>query len=377
MSDLKYRKLPTGTTETSLNPVMIPNIATNGRVFDGIVPPLSPSDKGFPGDATLNYHWEEHSDEPHATRRKIILAKYPEIKQLMGPCPWTKYSVAFMVTLQFILAYIMKDQMWTAQFWIVAYVFGATINHSLFLAIHEITHFLAFEKPLHNRLLACFANLPIGIAYMAAFRGYHMEHHSFQGVQGIDTDLPTELEAKLLQSTLGKLFFCIFQILFYAFRPMLIKPQKFTDWHLYNWIFQVGVMGIMIYFWGWNSFFYLLTCSLLAGALHPMSGHFIAEHYVFVKGYETYSYYGPLNLLAFNVGYHNEHHDFPRIPGSRLPLVRKIASEFYDTLPQHKSWTKVIFDFIFLHHMTPYSRVLRSSKRNNPEKYKPDGLDAQ
>jgi sphingolipid delta-4 desaturase len=83
-----------------------------------------------------------------------------------------------------------------------------------------------------------------------------------------------------------------------ALRPMLVRLQKFTAWHLMNWVFQIGSMLAMVYAWGPNPFLYFLTCVVLSGSLHPMAGHFIAEHYEFVKGYETYSYYGPLNMYA-------------------------------------------------------------------------------
>lgn len=66
---------------------------------------------------------------------------------------------------------------------------------------------------------------------------------------------------------------------------------------------------------------YLLAGSLLSMGIHPMAGHLITGHYIFAKGFETYSYYGPLNWITFNAGYHTEHHDFPAVPGSRLPQV--------------------------------------------------------
>jgi len=85
----------------------------------------------------------------------------------------------------------------------------------------------------------------------------------------------------------------------------------------------------------------------------------IQEHYVFTPGQETYSYYGPLNRVSFNVGYHNEHHDLITIPWSRLPRVRRIAPEFYDRLDAHQSWTKPLIAFIRDRQVTLFSRVVR------------------
>jgi hypothetical protein len=53
---------------------------------------------------------------------------------------------------------------------------------------------------------------------------------------------------------------------------------------------------------GWRSLVYLIMSSFFAGSLHPCAGHFIAEHYLWDGlEQETYSYYGPLNVLAYNV----------------------------------------------------------------------------
>ena len=91
-------------------------------------------------------------------------------------------------------------------------------------------------------------------------------------------------------------------------------------------------------------------------------GHFIAEHYVFEEGHETYSYYGSLNKVTWNVGYHNEHHDFPRVPGWKLPMVKAMAPEFYDCLPSHSSWTYALWRYATDPNLGPFSRVRRNKK---------------
>lgn len=126
----------------------------------------------------------------------------------MGYEPLTKYVVLGVVALQIACAVLLRQHSpFSPLFIFVAYAIGGTANHNLFLAIHEITHNLAFPGIARNKLLAIFANLPIGIPYSAAFKGYHMEHHKFMGQDGIDTDLPTRLELLVLNNVLGKVFF--------------------------------------------------------------------------------------------------------------------------------------------------------------------------
>ena len=94
--------------------------------------------------------------------------------------------------------------------------------------------------------------------------------------------------------------------------------------------------------------------------LHPVAGHLVHEHYSFTgDGQETYSYYGPLNKISFNIGYHNEHHDIMTIPWSRLPRVRQIAPEFYDGLHAYYSWTALLLRFIFDPDFTLFRYIVR------------------
>jgi sphingolipid delta-4 desaturase len=313
------------------------------------------------------------SAEPHARRKAEIMKAHPEIKELFGHEWRTKYMVAATVAFQVFMAWLTLDWGWPS-YLAALYIFGATANHSLFLAVHELSHNLGAKTPAMNKLIAMMANTPIGIPYCITFKPFHMEHHRLQGDEDRDTDIPSYLEGYLITNTafgyfdhtLRKAVFMFNQIFAYALRPMLVKPDlvPHKDPFLWlNWLVQVAFDGTMVYFFGPRVMLYFLYSTFFAGSLHPTAGHFLAEHYVMEGTTETYSYYVPLNRLTYNVGFHNEHHDFPNIAWSNLPKVRKIAPEFYDHLPQCKSWPGVIFRYIFDNSISPYSRVTRKGKQ--------------
>merc|ERR1712216_352869 len=312
-----------------------------------------------------DFFWDDKT-EPHASRRREIMKAHPEVQTAHGPRVAVQVDLPLLLVIpQIWLSWATQELSWPA-YLAVAYVFGATITQALFLAIHELAHKLFFKKPQHNRYFAMIANFPIGIPYSVPFRGYHLEHHKFQGVDGIDTDIPSVLEGKLIRGPISKTIWACCQILTYALRPMFIKAQDITKMHIYNWVAQICFDLAVAYFWGWRPLAYMVLCIFLAGGLHPCAGHFISEHYVFPHldaTQETYSYYGKLNWLTWNVGYHNEHHDFPFVAWSNLPALKAAAPEFYDNLAVCESWIGVIWDYIMRPEIGPYNRVKRAQPK--------------
>ncbi len=307
----------------------------------------------------------QHSDavEPHILRTREMIKKYPEISQLMGKNPYTFGFILMVVGAQILVTWLMQGQAWWLAL-IIAYIFGAFANHALFVLIHECTHNLVFKKRSANMWAGILCDLPNAFPSSISFRRYHLKHHAFQGHYDLDADIASDWEARLIgNSAFGKAMWLLFFPVFQALRPARLKEIKlFSKWTWIN-IFVVLVFDIaVVYFWGWIPLLYLTMSFAFSIGLHPLGARWIQEHYLVAPPQETYSYYGPLNLVAFNVGYHNEHHDFSSIPWNNLPKLRKIAPEYYDNLVYHTSWTKLFLKFIFDKKLSLYSRTLRTDR---------------
>lgn len=302
--------------------------------------------------------------EPHHTRTKQILQQFPQLRNLIGKNPLTIFVIIGLVGSMIGLSWLVRDQSW----WIVigaAYLYGAFANHALFVMIHECTHQLLFKSRAANRWASMLANLPHVVPGAMSFEKYHLKHHSFQGIYELDADLPNKWEARLINNSfLGKTLWLLFFPLFQGTRVSRLKEIDFFDgWLLTNILVQAVFNVAIWYFFGWYAVAFLFISFWFSIGLHPLGARWIQEHYLtYGSEQETYSYYGRLNTVAFNVGFHNEHHDFPSIPWNKLPQIKKAAPGYYDTLYYHTSWTKLFFRFLFEREISLFNRIVRKER---------------
>lgn len=309
-------------------------------------------------------------DQPHPERTRAIIQAHPEVRSLFGRNPGTALIALGIVALQTSVAFVFGRLGWS--YWwlsvLVAYCAGAFANHCTYVIIHDATHNLVFRNRILNKFVAIVADLVNLVPGAIGFGVYHLKHHAHQGDYEYDADLASVWEARLIgnkwyRKALWLLLFPLFQIT----RPPRLKAiTMWNRWVFINICFALAFDVAVIHFCGWPGFFYLLFSFFFSIGLHPVGARWIQEHYTVDPDQETFSYYGPVNAVALNVGYHNEHHDFPSIPWNNLPKLRAIAPEFYDTLRFHTSWTRLLFQFLFDSRYDLFARVERTRAESTP-----------
>ena len=311
---------------------------------------------------TRDFIYVEH-DNIHKQRQKEILEKYPEVKELLKPYAGTAFHIPLCIAAQVLAAYLLRDSAW----WlivIVAYLIGAFLSHSLYVLLHEASHNAIFKKRVWNKIFAIMCDFGLFFPTAASFSKYHMIHHRHLNEKEMDPDVVHPLEGKLvgnnpLLKTLWLLFFSISQ----ALRPMKVPNTQLWDhWTVINIATQIMFNGAIYYFFGMKAIGYIAISTFFALGLHPLGGRWLQEHYVTEEGQETYSYYGPINKIAYNIGYHNEHHDFMAMPWINLPKLRKIAPEYYNNLKSYRSLTSVVTHYLFSSDMHPFKRIIHPTK---------------
>src|SRR6267143_1293185 len=239
--------------------------------------------------------YQSELDQPHPERTRAILRAHPEVRQLIGRNPFTAAIMVLVLSTQTAIAFAMGRLGWN--FCWLSLLIAFCLGAFLNHCMYVIIH-----DATHNLLFKI---------------------KSWNKLVAICADLPN-----LVPGAIG---FGVYHLQHHGHQGDYDSDADMAN----RW--EARLIGNKSY----------------------RKARWIQEHYTYDIGQETFSYYGPINLVALNVGYHNEHHDFPSIPWNRLPELRARASEFYDTLKYHTSWSRLLFDFIFDKRYTLFSRVER------------------
>ena len=286
---------------------------------------------------------------PHPIRRMAILKAHPQVRALMGQDIWTFWITLGVVVGQAAIAYGL-GHLGIGYWWltlIVAWCFGAFPNHAMFVAIHDFhAQPRVQERGGLNKLGLILADLPNtvptgdGLSLLPREAPQPPRRLRFRRRPAEPLGGRPRRQRMVHEGRLAVLL-----------RDLPADPARAAQGHRADaqplddlqrrspcspsTPRSSGSAAL-------NGLLYLFASFWFSVGLHPLGARWVQEHFTLDPEQETFDYYGPLNLPALNIGYHNEHHDFPDVPWRRLPLLRKAAPEFYDTLKHHKSWTGAV-----------------------------------
>lgn len=260
----------------------------------------------------------------------------------MNPVQQTILSIGLLICLNTLLMLISiginGQPIWVQLFCV--FFFSGGIAHWIQLLVHELAHTLVSRSLLVDRILLYLANSCLVIPYTISFQRYHWQHHSHMGHAILDPDVPLPWEYKMTQNLIGRLCWVVMHPFLYVLRPFFKHPLKPSSWDV-GLLLWMMVCNLTIYFMfpsGLAILLRLLGALLCSISWHPFALHHYFEHFGISSTAsnvpKSNSYYGRMNWLTFNIGYHAEHHDNPRLswdqlPQSKAPEYTQIVNEYF------------------------------------------------
>lgn len=282
----------------------------------------------------------------HIERSQRILRQYPEIKQYFGNYPLSIIAIALLVTLQWLIAWLVKDLPWYL-IGAIAFFVGQFVLHSLGIFVHEAAHNLIFSNKLGSRfalwLIVC-GSLSFGesLTYIGVHgKTHHLQLNDYQfdhelwdrnRVAFANNHLSWRIIESLLHLLPGGVIITdvVISFLVKADRRE-IKPAKVP----LGFNILLIITSLSLYTLAWIVFspqasLYLFWSLTLMASNWGITfrGQSIAEHHIYQQG-KTFSTYSWTNIPLFNTGYHDEHHTFPNVPWIHLPKIKNIAAEYF------------------------------------------------
>ncbi len=300
----------------------------------------------------------------HNEMRRAALKAHPELAQLGGPQPLTALALPVVLAVHWGVAWVVSDS-GVLVIGLTAFLVGQLVYHSAASLIHETCHKLIFRGP-RAKLGFDLALEFILTSYGKQLTYQHQHvtsHHPFVG--DYDNDYEHEdicaLQARqyiartrpglqraltvltlvLHALPLGSVFFAdkILTPLYRkaADRPISDPVPRFTgtrpehhDMRPFLVVSMASNVLMLILLGPWALLYHLWSLSFFLGKLGVSNlGQSLAEHPGDDLENPTRSWYGPINWLLFNTGYHNEHHSFPNVAWTRLPTLHRVAPEVF------------------------------------------------
>ncbi|MDF1857014.1 fatty acid desaturase [Pseudooceanicola sp.] len=307
----------------------------------------------------------------HMEMRRNAVSDHPELRKLTGTQPLTVLALPVILAVHWGMAWAVSD----APIWVIfiaAFFVGQIAIHAAGSLAHETAHKLIFSGDRAK------LGFDIGLEWILSSYGkqliYQYEHisshHPYIGDYERDyehEDICALQSRMMLRSENPRLQHLLTGfVLFIHLLPLgtivgdaLIgrvnkwashRPQSDPDRHigamqppksqmrLFMVVSALSNITLLALFGPWALLYHLWALSLFLGKFGIWNlGQSLSEHQGTDEITPTRSYYGWLNWLLFNTGYHNEHHTFAGVPWTRLPELRRRAPEVFNH-PVDKSY---------------------------------------